>query len=104
MGKSERAAWGQVQFDLTKICSFCKGRGHWKADCPEANVRRGKSGGQVKSAALVKHVSPALSCSLEESNFSDFISGGSVSLVGSDVAVLVKNLRDTGAFNSYIHI
>lgn len=110
-GRPERAARGMTQFDSTKICNYCKDRGHWKVDYP----RWGSSGAQGKSAALaasVKRVSPVVSacqqgevevkCGLEESDFSAFVSDGCVSLVGSDITAPVKILRDTGAFDSYI--
>lgn len=41
-GKSEYRTWGQFQSE--KACTFCKGRGHWKTECPKANARRGKGG------------------------------------------------------------
>lgn len=94
LGKSERATWGQMQFDSAKICNFCKGR--MCAEC----------------ALSVEYVETVIShcqrmevserCSLNEPNFSAFVSGGCVSLVGSDVTVPAKILRDTAAFDSYI--
>ena len=55
-------AHGLVQFDSTKTCHYCKGRGHWKGDCPKHR----NSGAQVKSAAIAtsdQGVSPVISSS-----------------------------------------
>ncbi len=105
IGKSERVTRSQTQLDFSKICNFCKGRGHWKADCPKANARRGNSGGQVNSAACAVSVEPAPvvfpfqqvklgePCRLEEPDFSAFVSDGCVSLVGSNISVPGKNFE-----------
>lgn len=100
---------GKKWFDSTKICNYCKDKGHWKAYCP----RHGNNGAQGKSAALaasVKHVSPTVSArqqdgggvknSLEDPDFSAFMSEGVVSLGGCDTTAPVKILRDTGAVDS----
>ena len=34
LGRSERATWGQMQLDPNESCHYCKGSGHWKAECP----------------------------------------------------------------------
>lgn len=107
-GKSEQATRGQFQSNSLKICNFCKGRGHWKADCPKANSRRG-NGGQANSGVCVVSVEPVSAVSLSqqctprrEPDFSAFVSDGHVSLVGGDTCVPVKILRDTAAFDLYI--
>ena len=41
LGNAERAMRGQPRVDPSEICNFCSGRGHWKADCPEAKASRG---------------------------------------------------------------
>ena len=110
LSRPGRSVQGRVPLDLGKGCHFCKGQGHWKADCPKAG--RGKEGVQVRSnvcATSVPYVGP-ISCQQVEAevmdglkdSFSAFLSDGSVSLVGSDSSVPVKILRDTAAFNSYI--
>ncbi len=64
-GKPERPIGSQLQFDPSKVCNYCKGRGHWKAECPvKSTIRSGISSGQVKSVALaapVRNVSPVIS-------------------------------------------
>jgi len=57
-GKSEYTARGQFQADLSKVCNFCKGRGHWKAECPKTNARRGNDGGQGNSGVGAVSVAP----------------------------------------------
>ncbi|KAF3851980.1 hypothetical protein F7725_005335, partial [Dissostichus mawsoni] len=37
---------GQPRVDPSEVCDFCRGRGHWKADCPKAKASRGNNGGQ----------------------------------------------------------
>ena len=49
LSKPGRSVQGRVPFVLGNVCNFCKGQGHWKADCPKAG--RGKERVQVKSAA-----------------------------------------------------
>ncbi|XP_044000295.1 uncharacterized protein LOC122847010 [Gambusia affinis] len=104
--RSERVSGGHVYLDPTDVCHYCKARGHWKRECP-------KRGAQVKSAAFAasekhagfvssKQVGVGRKYTLDQGDFSPFISDGHVSIVGSDATVPVKILRDTGAFNSYI--
>lgn len=107
-GKSEYTTRGQFQSDFSKVCNFCKGRGHWKAECPKANARRGNSGGRVNSGVCAVSVAPVSVVSSpqqfksrREPDFSAFVSEGRVSLVGG-TSVPVKILRDTAAHDSYI--
>uniref|UniRef100_A0A3B5QIF6 CCHC-type domain-containing protein n=1 Tax=Xiphophorus maculatus TaxID=8083 RepID=A0A3B5QIF6_XIPMA len=104
--KTEWISGGHVYLDPTDICHYCKTRGHWKRECP-------KRGAQVKSAAFAasekhagfvssKQVEVGRKYTLDQGDFSPFVSDGHASLVGSDATGLVKILRDTGAFNSYI--
>ncbi len=98
---------------LQNVFNFCKGRGHWEADSPKAIARRGNNGGQVNSAACAVSVEPVPvvapiqqvkfgePCRLEEPDFSPFVSGGFVLLVGSN-SVPVKMLKDTAVYDSYI--
>lgn len=101
-GKSEYTERGHFQSSFSKICNFCKGRGHWKAECPKANARQGNSGVCAVSVAPVSVVSPPqqLKCG-RGPDFSAFMSEGRVSLVGGN-SVPVKILRDTAAHDSYI--
>ncbi|XP_049904288.1 uncharacterized protein LOC126392736 [Epinephelus moara] len=94
---------------LQKNFHFCKGRGHWKADCPKANARRGNSGGQGTSGVCAVSVEPVSVVSppqqlkdREKPDFSAFMSDGYVSLVGGNTTVPAKILRDTAAHDSYI--
>lgn len=113
-GKSEHVTRNQSQRDFSRICNYCKGRGHWKVDCPKANAKRGNSGGQANSAACAVSVEPVPvvfpfqqvelgePCRLEKPDFSAFVSDSCVSLVGSNITVPIKILRDTAAHDSYI--
>nr|XP_046229617.1 uncharacterized protein LOC124050808 isoform X1 [Scatophagus argus] len=111
-GKFEHAPRGQMCFDSSKICNFCRGRGHWKADCPKVNAKRGVVG-QANSAACAVSVEPVFASqanqmdvgepsNLEKTDFSAFVSDGWVSLGKGNVRVPVKILRDTAACDSYI--
>ena len=126
--KPESSPRSQLQFDPNTVCNYCKGRGHWKAECPVKSGAKGGSGcGHVRPVALtapVRTLSPrgvnsdcAILCCVDapceqvkpsgehtqvKSDYSAFMSDGQVSLVGSNVKVPVKILRDTGAFDSYI--
>ncbi|XP_034567353.1 uncharacterized protein LOC117832370 [Notolabrus celidotus] len=112
-GKPERDNRGQSQLDSSTVCHFCKGRGHWKAECPKANAKRGSGSGPGNSAVCAVAVEPVSvfphqqvefgeSCRLEEPGFSAFVSDGRVSLPGGSGSVPVKILRDTAAHDSYI--
>ena len=99
-----------ANFDNGNTCNYCHEKGHWKADCAvlKAKTRRVKANVRlVAFAAPVKDcVSELLTPHTCESqvleSYAPFIRGGSVSLVGSNVEVPIKILRDTGAYNSYI--
>lgn len=109
--KSVRPMRGFAPLDSGKVCNYCKGRGHWKGDCPKRG--RAKELAQVKPAACVtsskcikpvlcQQVKPEGELGPEEATFSAFVSDGRVSLGDSNTAVPVKILRDTAAFDSYI--
>uniref|UniRef100_A0A4W6FVS0 Gypsy retrotransposon integrase-like protein 1 n=1 Tax=Lates calcarifer TaxID=8187 RepID=A0A4W6FVS0_LATCA len=113
----EKAVRSQGYYDAGKRCNYCKGRGHWKNECP---AKAGSKGGPVESPGSISSrvISPcsvslspfpsdtqveiAVNCSPGHRDFSAFVSDGHVSLVGSDDKVPVKILRDTGAFDSFI--
>ena len=97
-GKSDYTAQGHFQSD--KVCNFCKERGHWKAECPKANARRGNSGVCAVSVAPVSVCPQQLKCG-RGSEFSMFMPEGRVSLLGGN-SVPVRILRDIAAFDSYI--
>ena len=109
-GRPERAARSQVQFDPGNVCNYCGGRGHWKDECPVKSSGKSVHAKPVALAASVRKInllssqcviSPCVKpcvaspceqveadvgsdvdCGLDESDFSDFVSEGHVSLVG----------------------
>lgn len=127
MSKSEFSSFNNDRgsngkFDPNRVCNYCQGKGHWKAECPVLKNKAKLSGGrgQVKPMALAAPIqigSPFAQCPEQlqpptslcrsdspdyYSDYSPFITEGYVSLVGSNVKVLVKILRDTGAMDSFI--
>lgn len=96
--------------DSGYICNYCRERGHWKADCPVLKAKS-KNTRVVKPAAFVAPVKdsgafeepPFQPCDRDAlAAFVPFIREGVVSLLGSDGKVLIRILRDTGAYDSYI--
>ncbi|XP_034081218.1 uncharacterized protein LOC117552092 [Gymnodraco acuticeps] len=97
--------------DNNDICHYCREKGHWKADCP---ALRAKSEGGRYFVGPVALAAPVKSCCVADvltshlggsevlASYAPFIRDGLVSLVGSNVRVPIKILRDTGAFDSYI--
>ncbi len=97
--------------DSGNICNYCHEKGHWKAECP---VLKAKSKGMRTSVKPAASVAPVKDCCVSEvltshsgeldvlAAYAPFIRDGFVSLVGSDVRVPIKILRDTGAYDSYI--
>lgn len=92
------------------ICNYCRGKGHWKDECPVLKSK-GKGGKtRVKPAVLVAPVlNPVGACEdfttagkVNDGEFSPFISYGHVSFVGEELKVPVTILRDTGASESFI--
>ena len=92
---------------LDDNCNYCRESGHWKVDCPVLQAKN--KGGR----SYVKPMAAASSAGRSGGTFSlcepdvleayiPFIRDGFVSLVGSDVKVPIKILRDTGAYDSYI--
>ncbi|XP_033986450.1 uncharacterized protein LOC117482461 [Trematomus bernacchii] len=93
------------------ICHYCREKGHWKAECPA--LRAKSEGGRyfvgpvalavpVKSCCVADVLTSHLCGSEVLASYAPFIRDGLVSLVGSNVRVPIKILRDTGAFDSYI--
>ena len=79
------------------VCHYCRGSGHWKAECPALGDGRPADGAWwVKPAALAACVGDPGDTYLQ------FVTEGFVSLVGGDTRVPVRILRDTGASNLYI--
>ena len=68
LGRSERATWSQMQFDPTKLCHYCKGRGHWKAECPvKYSAQSGFGSAHAKPDTLAASVRKMSSpCGLEQ--------------------------------------
>ncbi|XP_050923269.1 uncharacterized protein LOC127139346, partial [Lates calcarifer] len=58
----EKAVCSQGYYDAGKRCNYCKGRGHWKNECPaKAGSKGGFSNAKVKPVALaapVRYSSP----------------------------------------------
>ncbi|XP_035806767.2 uncharacterized protein LOC118470711 [Amphiprion ocellaris] len=107
-GKSrmDRSVQNQTQGDQKNICHYCRGRGHWKAECP---LKGHSESGQVEPVALAapgRRLTSVLSTGVSsrrvkgesagdygrlQSDFSAFVSNGYVSLVGSDVKYQLKS-------------
>lgn len=56
--KSGYTVQGYFQSDFATVCNYCKGKGHWKAECPKAMVRQGDSRGQPNSGVCAVSVAP----------------------------------------------
>ena len=98
------------------VCNYCHEAGHWKLDCAMLKAKKQHAGGRrVKPAALAASVSGLVDVGVRQRDWREsgltgvidesylpFISNGFISLVGSDIQVPVKILRDTGAFDSYV--
>ena len=93
-----------------KICNFCHKKGHWKNDCYALKSKTKSTSHPAKGAAMavpassLGEVQVKGSCqSLDvEESYRPFVSEGFVSLVGSNIKVPVKILRDTAAFDTFI--
>ncbi len=96
-----------------KTCSYCRKRGHIRADCYALKARAtpGGLGGAPKAACCTASLSRAPARSVIEvdgrgksvcASFLPFISDGHVSLVDGGLKVPVKILRDTAAFDSFV--
>ena len=99
-----------------KVCDVCHKRGHLRADCYSLKSSRYPFGPgmQAKGAGLAvpgQHHEPnavpvdsQVQCADTAvlDPYAPFVRMGYVSMVGSDVGVPVKILRDTGAFDSFI--
>ncbi len=95
------------------ICNYCRGKGHWKNECPVLKSKsRGGKAPRVKPAVLVAPVLdpinlseegfPTAVNSIKDGDYAPFISYGHVSFVGKETKVPVTILRDTGASESFI--
>lgn len=98
-------------FDTSNICNYCHEKGHWKADCAilKAKIKGVKT--NVKPAAFAARVKNCFATEVLTTHacelgvlvaYASSIRDLSVSLVGSDVKVLIKILRDTGGYGSSI--
>lgn len=93
--------------DNSNTCNYCREEGHWKADCPLfqsrlRDVRPSACAAAVTGCCVAEEL-PSHSCDLSVlAAYAPFIRGGFVSLLGSEVKVPIKILRDTGAYDSYI--
>lgn len=98
-----------------KVCTYCHKKGHLRADCYslKAKTKQGPVGRPNGVCLAVSIGKPQTLNALSEDDkgnypsaefetFLPFVSDGYVSLVGSEVKVPVKILRDTAAFNSFI--
>lgn len=89
------------------ICNYCRGKGHWKNECPVLKAKgKGGKAPRVKPAVLVAPVlnpvnSSAEGFPTEDGDYSPFITYGHVSIVGEETKVPVTILRDTGASESF---
>ncbi|KAF7654547.1 hypothetical protein LDENG_00068490 [Lucifuga dentata] len=100
----------RIVCESNKVCSYCHKRGHWKSDCYALKSKNQQTGSDtnVKPAMSVAPVMEQVSvpgpsvCNSDLKSYLLFITEGFVSLVGSHQKVLVKILRDTGAFDSFI--
>ncbi|XP_039504978.1 uncharacterized protein LOC120460978 [Pimephales promelas] len=99
--------------DSSLICNYCRGKGHWKNECPVLKSKsKGGKGLCVKPAGFVAPLLNSVSLSsegspravnqLKDGDYAPFISYGHVSLVGKETNVPVTILRDTGASESFI--
>lgn len=103
MGQSS-LGWDHVSRVKVDICPYCRGKGHWKSECP---VLKRKSGGQEKGVGLVSLVVPVVDSLPGQASsnvyiFSPFITTGFVSLAEKEERVPVRILRDTGAHDTFI--
>lgn len=104
----------RVPRNSVSTCNYCRGKGHWKCECPvlKAKGRKGGNNSCIKPFALATPVIhsvketgeriPNGGDSLRDGTFAPFITHGSVSIAGSDTKVNVTILRDTGASESFI--
>lgn len=97
------------KFDQSKTCNYCRGKGHWKADCLILKSKNKRvETGKFKPAAMANSVHLCDSdTDIKLSNnclssFSPFITEGRVSLLDGSMEVPIKILRDTGAVDSFI--
>ncbi len=94
------------------ICNYCRGKGHWKSECPVLTAKSKGGKARVKPAVLVAPVLNPINLSGEgfstavnstkDEDYAPFISYGHVSFVGKEAKVPVTILRDTGASESLI--
>ena len=96
-----------------KICNFCHKKGHWKVDCYALKAKEKSASYLAKGAAMavpalswgevqVKGVNGSCQKLEIDESYRSFVSEGFVSLVGSNVKVPVKILRDTAAYDTFI--
>ncbi len=95
------------KFDSSKICNYCHGKGHWKADCLVLKSKNKHAEiNTFKPAAMANAVhlgETEINISNDYlSTYAPFITEGRVSLLDGSVEVPIKILRDTGAVDSFI--
>uniref|UniRef100_A0A667WFT4 SCAN box domain-containing protein n=1 Tax=Myripristis murdjan TaxID=586833 RepID=A0A667WFT4_9TELE len=100
------------------LCNYCHQKGHWKKECTLLKERNKPS--QVKSAGLAAPIHTLTTGDASElvvpfemqvkptdisdidSGYAPFMSDGFVTLIGSDMKVPVRILRDSGALHSFV--
>ena len=96
-----------------KVCNFCHKKGHWKVDCYALKAKEKSASYLAKGAAMavpapswgevqVKGVNGSCQKLEIDESYRSFVSEGFVSLVGSNVKVPVRILRDTAAYDTFI--
>lgn len=102
----------RIPSNSSLICNYCRGKGHWKNECPVLKAKsKGGKAPRVKQAVLVAPVLNHVNSSAEgflttvnpikDGDYSPFITYGHVSIVGEETKVPVTILRDTGASESF---
>lgn len=105
---SQGGYFSSGKFDSSKICNYCRGKGHWKGDCPILKEKNKQIDvNKFKPAAVANSVHSSGAESEDKlfndylSTYAPFITEGRVSL-SDGVEVPVRILRDTGAMDSFI--
>ena len=94
-----------TRYETTRVCNYCLGKGHWKADCPVLKQKAKPHATPERSAGPSSCLGV---CTISENDcliqscYLPFMSDGLVSLLGSTDTVPVKILRDTGSSESFV--
>ena len=97
----------KMRVKLDDYCNYCCESCHWKVDCLVLQAKNKGGRFHVKTVAAASFAGrSSVPFSLCEPDvleaYVPFIRDGFLSLVGNDVKVPIKILRDTGAYDSYI--